>query len=135
MRKLLGVALLALTGCATAGTSIREEPFGAATYKLVEVQSYELPHLMVDGSLDGIEVVSGDLQLRPDNTFEMRINGQIQLSALKPLPFTRTYRGEYVSSPMGATLTWQYGGSTTGAFVGSSLRIYRDGVEYFFSWK
>ena len=135
MRKLIGcVLVLAVAGCASGGLNLPAEPFGSGVYRLVAVQGFELPHTLEDVDMIGVEIISGNLRLNADNTFEMRIDGRAQLSALKPLTFTRNYLGQYGSSPMGATLKWQTAVATTGAFSDdNSLRVYRDGVEYVFT--
>ena len=132
MRKLLSAALiLTLAGCASAALQ-QDQPTGAGTYKLIAINSEGMPVVLTEGPQAGSEVVSGELLLNDDHTFRMRIDLRTQLSSLKPLEYSRSYNGKYDTSSIGVTMAWQEGTTTSGAFFGHTLRVYRDGMEYLF---
>lgn len=133
MRRISGAVLaLILAGCATTSPAPQATPFGAGTYKLLAVESRALPETLSEGPQAGSEVISGELQLNADWTFQMRVDLRTQMTSLQPFTYTRNQTGTFVSSPMGVTLNWQSGTAATGAFFGRTLRVYRDGVEYLF---
>ena len=133
MRKLLAAAmLLTLSGCALPTRTFWQETFGLGLYRLIAVQNNGLPHRIEEGTLTGVEVISGDFVLYDDLTFEMWVECKAQVTALEPLPFTRKYAGTYAKSANEIILTWQNDSSTTALFAGRTLRVVRGDVEYLF---
>jgi hypothetical protein len=134
MRKLILAALvLAIAGCATApivSQTIPSERVG--TYRLLAVQHQAVPEILSEGPQAGTEILGGQLVLNNDGTFLMRIDARAKVSSLEPIPFTRSTEGTYASSTVGVTLTSKDGALNDGAYFGTTLSIYRDGIQYLF---
>ncbi|HEY0671196.1 MAG TPA: hypothetical protein VGD27_02960 [Longimicrobiales bacterium] len=128
MRRVLGAAILvALAGCAS-NTQVSQVPPAAGTYNLIAVDGQAVPHVLASGE----EVISGQLLLKADESFEMRTAMKAQVSSLEPLSFQREQSGVYTTSPIGVQLAWRTGGESIGAFFGRTLRLYYNGVEYLY---
>ncbi len=124
--------ILLAAGCASL-PAVPEQPAGAGTYKLLAVENMALPEVIDYGPQAGEEIVGGQLILKKDGTFEMRIDARAQLTALEPLPYSRAMTGTYTSSNAGVTLTSARDNTTqVGALIDRTLRVYRGGVEYLF---
>ena len=133
MRKVrAAILMLSLSGCALPTKTFWQETFGLGLYRLIAVQNNGLPHRIEEGTLAGVEVMSGDFVFYDDLTFEMWVECKAQVTALEPLPFTRKYAGTYTKSDNEIILTWQNDRSTTAVFAGRTVRVVRGDVEYLF---
>ena len=133
MRNIMRAALvLAIAGCASAPTSQTGDASHLGSYRLFAVENRALPEIIDNGTQAGLEILGGQLVLKADRTFKMRIDAQTQMSTARPIPFSRNIAGTFQSSTVGVTLTLQDGGINDGAFFGKTLSVYRDGVQFLF---
>lgn len=127
MRTFITVLALAVAGCA-ANSQAGPQFETTGTYKLIAVDGRAVPEVLSTGE----EVLAGDLVLKRDGSFAMKLDMRVQLSTPEPLTVRRELGGRYTASPIGVQLVWRDNVETSGAFFGRTLRIYRDGIEYLF---
>ena len=134
MRKLILAALaVAFVGCnSTERVPQLPTPGRTASYILIAVDNLGLPQAPLSGADQDKEIVAGQLTLNANGSFDFVTTMRTQMSSAKPFTYDRSNKGRYELSPLGIQLVRSSGVIESGAFVGTNLKIFSDGVEYLF---